>query len=129
MEKEHIRNPKQTQFSNAYDCEILVDGEWISFTAVSDDVEPIGVEVHRLINSGECGAVEQYNWDEHWLNKFSKEKEELLTKSAVSNQIYNELDEQDKDDLTAYRKAIKAITYEYGSGEFTNWPEPPPVII
>lgn len=124
-----IRNVKETQEQGVYDCEVENPKHgWIPFTANASDVELYGRSIVQLIEAGAFdGEITPYDWQAHWMNAFESQRSERLNSAQLSNQAYDRLSDEQKDELNAYTDALESLTHD-GSKEFAAWPDNPEFI-
>lgn len=123
----YIRFPVSTKNPDYYDCILVHDelGE-IPFTAYRHDTVGYGALAFMVIKDGLAGEVEPLP-EPDWLSLFNTEKESLLQKSALSGVVYDELTEEQKSELQAYRSSLRDLEY-VAEGEFADWPVAPEFI-
>ena len=124
-----IKDLQETQYEGIINCELdHPEHGWIPFTIDPNDTMPYGRSIYQLaqalVASGEL-SVKPYDWEAHWKEQFEITRSKLLDSASLSNQEYDELEEEQRESVTAYRKALKSPTHEEGEGEFTDWPEKP----
>lgn len=107
----HIKNPQATLDADAYNCIFVHDvhGE-VPFTAARHDSVGYGAMAFMCIKDGLCGEiapVPQASLEA----LFEDQRNQLLSQSAIAGIAYDELTEEQKDELMTYRQALRALEY------------------
>lgn len=117
--EENVRNPSENLTSpNTYDCEFLTkrDG-WVPFTADPNDTTGYGREVYRGILAGYAGEISPVDPELKWTN----ERDNLISKSSLGNQDYDELTDTQKQELSTFRSTVKNAEYPDELPDLLEW--------